>query len=469
MATVATLFYVAPWGFVYVPALIALAGLAWYRLDLALWLVVAFAPVFMAPKHVGSREFPPSEILLGMDVLIAAAYALVPARRRTFAVEALWRTPFLLPAGLFVVAATLSTVFAADHAEAFRAWREVVVEPVVFFALLLLLERTERAWIAGFGVLIASGVIIAAIAIGQFVTRRDLSSSPGSTLLRAKALYGSPDNLGLFFDRVVPLWFAALIVGAMRRIWGLAWLTIGAVLGLGLLFTFSRGAWLAVVVACLALAALRTRGRWIIAAAAVVVAIVLVYRGPQTVDALRSGHSNTVQRRLYLWQSSARMIRDHPLVGIGPDNFLHYYAPRHQLYLQCAPGQGYMDPRASVEPCLSHPHNEVLDLWLSTGILGLMAFVWLQVVFWRNAIGVFRRLPSESENLKGDARADRDGAAVPTETVVRILVAGSMGAMLAALIHGLVDNSYFLEDLALLLWMLCAFISYVATKVTRTA
>jgi O-antigen ligase len=135
------------------------------------------------------------------------------------------------------------------------------------------------------------------------------------------------------------------------------------------------------------------------------------------------------------------MIRDHPVVGIGPDNFLHYYAPRHQLYLQCNRGLGYMDSRASVEPCISHPHDEVLDLWLSSGILGLSAFVWLQFVFWKNAWLSY---------------AGKKG-------IMRVLLAGTMAAMLAGLVHGLVDNSYFLEDLSLLFWMFCAFVSYTAT------
>ena len=54
-------------------------------------------------------------------------------------------------------------------------------------------------------------------------------------------------------------------------------------------------------------------------------------------------------------------------------------------------------------------------------------------------------------------------------TFLPVLLAGSMAAMLAALIHGLVDNSYFLEDVALLFWMLCAFVSYAATRSESSA
>src|SRR5947199_9832386 len=119
------------------------------------------------------------------------------------------------------------------------------------------------------------------------------------------------------------------------------------------------------------------------------------------------------------------MIRDHPVVGVGPDNFIHYYAPtrkenRWQTF--CRPGLGYLQPDAGAEPCLSHPHNVVLDFWLSIGLAGLIAFLWLQAVFWRSLITqwhLVRRTPGFP------------------------LLVGCAGAMVAALVHGLVAESYF--------------------------
>jgi len=93
-----------------------------------------------------------------------------------------------------------------------------------------------------------------------------------------------------------------------------------------------------------------------------------------------------------------------------------------------------MDPQASREPCLSHPHNEILDFWLSTGLVGLAAFLWLLAVFWVQCVRLYPAC----------------GA----------LLLGTMGAVVAMLIHGLVDNSYFLPDLALIFWLLCGFVSY---------
>jgi hypothetical protein len=51
------------------------------------------------------------------------------------------------------------------------------------------------------------------------------------------------------------------------------------------------------------------------------------------------------------------MIRDHPLTGLGLDNFLYYYPE-------------YILPEALAEPNLSHPHNILLEALYELGVLG---------------------------------------------------------------------------------------------------
>jgi O-antigen ligase len=100
---------------------------------------------------------------------------------------------------------------------------------------------------------------------------------------------------------------------------------------------------------------------------------------------------------------------------------------------------GYIQPGAR-EPCLSHPHDEFLDFWLSAGILGLISYLWLLYVFWREGLRIWR-----------EPRGSRD----------RNLTLAVMAAMLAGMIHGLIDNSYFLVDLSLFFWLFCAVVSWV--------
>ncbi|MCX7840945.1 MAG: O-antigen ligase family protein [Anaerolineae bacterium] len=119
--------------------------------------------------------------------------------------------------------------------------------------------------------------------------------------------------------------------------------------------------------------------------------------------------------RLSVWDSALRMIRDHPILGVGLDNFLYEY-PK------------YINPDAWREPNLSHPHNIVLDFWVRLGVAGVGVLAWMVFAFYRQGIRASR----------GNARA---------------LAIGLMASMTAALAHGLIDAAYFYVDLAFV-WMM---------------
>jgi O-antigen ligase len=219
-------------------------------------------------------------------------------------------------------------------------------------------------------------------------------------------------------------------------------------MGAALVFTFVLGAWLGTAIAAVMLLVMRFRHGWWLVGAATLVLVAGV--------ALGSGHQHrlTGGKRLLIWQSAISMIRNHPILGIGLDNFQHYYTPAHGDGVsptahdqsgRCSLGLGYIQKThdALTEPCISHPHNLVLDLWLSTGIVGLVAFIALQAVFW---------------SILWRARS--------VLTLSPVLL-GAGGAMLAGLIHGMVDNGYFLVDLSALTWLLFAIASMYATSLPQ--
>ncbi|GAC1511681.1 MAG: hypothetical protein NVS2B16_13450 [Chloroflexota bacterium] len=440
----ATLFYAAPWPLVYVPAILAVLGLSIMQPVPSLALVPLFAPFFMQPKHLGPEIFPPSELFL-LVVVVAVLSPWGPLwREPSRAWSRVAGSPVAAPLALLLVAGMISTVLAADRHHALEWLRWTLIEPAVYFALLVALVCRTKDWYLVGAAVIFAGFVVAIIGLVQYQTHQNLGTVPGTTLVRLRSVYGSPDNVGLLLDRALPLLLAVSLVPRLHWVPRTVLLMAGTVMTGALVLSASRGAEVAVLVAFLVLAALRfPAGRWIAVAIVGIGALVVVVRGPALARTFQFGHQNTVSRRLDLWRSSVRMVRDHPLVGIGPDNFLHYYAPRTQLYIQCDHGLGYMEPGASQEPCLSHPHNELLDFYLSTGLAGLVAFIWLLVVFWRLSI----------QSLLGTLP--------PSE---RILLAGVMAAMLASNIHGLVDNSYFLVDLSILFWSLVGYVCFVSRQ-----
>src|SRR5205823_2454635 len=68
--------------------------------------------------------------------------------------------------------------------------------------------------------------------------------------------------------------------------------------------------------------------------------------------------TGTMAARLDYWRATAKMIADHPWLGVGSGNFGGYY-PR---YMAETAGEKIKDP-----------HNFVLELWATGGVFVLLA------------------------------------------------------------------------------------------------
>ncbi len=228
--------------------------------------------------------------------------------------------------------------------------------------------------------------------------------------------------------------------GAARRsTWRdpLRWFCLALTLPLlwALYWTGSRGAELALAVVLVLFLVYEVR-HWI---AALVLAGVGALGGwlfwPRLMEIINASGHGILSERFLLWKAGLLIIRDHFLLGTGPDSFNTEYTPTapHSYALQALDGQPFP---AAYNPHLSHPHNFILDFWISTGLLGLVAFFWLL-----GAIAVLIR------------RAYLLCIPLRDAAVLQRLLLGLAGSMIAMVIHGLVDNSYFVPDLAMMFWL----------------
>jgi O-antigen ligase len=336
---------------------------------------------------------------------------------------------------LLVLAAIVSSAAAADRLAAAFELRAVFLLPALYYVLLRLtpLDRGAR-WRLVDG-LVVGGLGVALVGLVQVALGRNLAVAEGG-LRRLQSVFHSPNNVGLYLGRVWPLVLAALVVGnpvrprvqsasvksphgrrgGRRWIHGLAL----APVTLALALSFSRGTLLLALPAAVLTMGWLAGGRYRRAAVVIVLLGVLVLvpllRVPRFA-ALLDLERGTTFFRLKLWRSSLRMIRDRPLLGVGPGNFLAAYRTRYVL------------PAAWEEFSLEHPHSIYLDHWTRLGLLGVVAGVAVQVSFW----------------WRLGRRSERDPLTVG--------LAGSMAALLA---HGLVDNAIFFPDLALAFFLLLA-------------
>lgn len=290
--------------------------------------------------------------------------------------------------------------------------------------------------------------LMALYAIYQFFFTDQAITAEG--VHRALGAYGSPNNLALLLDRAASILIAVLVTAypALFRPAGAA--GTGASVSrpirhrripyavalmpilIALLLTFSRGALLLGLPAALLFIGVMRGGRaLLIALGTLAVAGIglLPFLGTDRFRSMLDLRGGTGFFRLRLWQSSWAMLRDHPWLGVGLDNFLYQYRTRYIL------------PDAWQEPNLSHPHNVLLDFGTRLGMGGVAVLLWLQIAFWRLAWRLYSR------QARGEGQA---------------LTLGLMASMVAALAHGLVDNSFFLVDLAFIFFMILGIIGKLA-------
>lgn len=379
----------------------------------------------------------------------------------------------ILPA-LWLLAGTIAALIATPEGRgaAWREWRWVIVEPLLLYGLVLFwtgkkapashqhtpapagpleqiasanpepltlsVHRNPLIWgllLAGVGASIVGLLQLQGI---DWAPIQGVSSCYSDVLVdtgnavRTSSVYCHPNNLALFLGRVWPV-ALVLLLGTVFGFYhgaGWRWLALAtlyaACLGItlqGMLETYSKGARYAGVIVIIGLSLLPRRA-WLTALTTLVLGGALAYSsfsGPERLNIM--GDSSNA--RLSIWRSASAMLRDHPLTGIGLDQFFVYFNPTF--------GRNYIEPALAddeAERNTSHPHNLVLDLLLRVGPFGTFIFGCL---IWRTARRGLRVWRSAS--------SDRWLA-------LAILAGGAVG-----LGHGLVDQGYFSPDLAIVTWL----------------
>lgn len=423
----AVVFAVSPWLLLDVLSAAVLALLLFFQPGLAPALVTATLPFFLRTKGILGFQLSLPELFVWLGTGALASRALVSwLCTRTMPGVRELHFDLDLPVVVFLAVAVLATLRAPWVGIASTELRVVFLDAGLFYVLVSRQKAgtpvSTWLWPALDGLALGAGAV-AVIALGQAVFGADLIAAEG--VGRVRALYGSPNNLALYLERVLPLLVVVAVFGrGTRRVLyaGLAAFILPA-----LLLTFSRGALLLGLPAALLFVGVVGGGRTLRLALAGVgvglLALVVAFsqRAARLGDLLNF-QSGTSFLRLKLWRSAWQMGLDHPWLGVGPDNFLYLYRTRYVL------------PSAWEELNLSHPHNIVLDFWTRLGLAGLLSGAWLLGATGLKGWRLFRELDERNE---------------------RWAILGLLAGLVAGLAHGLVDNSLFLVDLSFF-FFLCA-------------
>lgn len=375
-------------------------------------LVGVALPLSSTTIAVGNTEWGPLELaLLATGMGVGAAMVMEFADSRSLSALLRWIGPVDLAAlGLILLAlGTVSLLWVADadlRSDSVRAFRRVIIEPLIMIPAVaaVLRGRDESAVVRW---LVWPAVGTAVLAIAQVVVQRSTVDIGG--ISRPIGTFTHPNNLAFYLERII--WFSPLVARPLTRRYGRAgWLVVALVL-IATLLTLSRGAVIALAVGGVVMFWEVVHQRWRIFVVLLMAAASAVFASryvAQTGDSLDS--------RATIWRGAIDMIRDHPITGVGLDQFLGQY------------GRRYVRPDGWPERYTSHPHNILLDFWLSLGIAGI-AVLWLLIeVTWRRVTGAL-------------------------QTPAWSLQRAGIAAVTAGFAHGMIDNSFFLPALATMTWL----------------
>jgi len=443
------------------------AALCWYRLPFAIALLPLALPYYLIEKPVYSHYvFSPIEISLGVCLLV---FVLQLAWKRTH-----WRYwlswsdlrdrfgPFSIPILVFLAAAAFSIVIAYNQAFARLAFRREVLDPLLYVVIAFYCLRTRRDLMRLLGALFVTGFMVASFGMIQYLFFKHTLVLESDGIRRVHAMYGSANSIGLLFDYTLPIGIALLVapvpyVNTFLSSWKARLVVF--ILCLPMLYvlylTQSLGAWLAIPIALLFIGALSIRNRKVLLGGSAVLLVgaalaLLLFHTRITTFLLENHldvhHVSTATKRYYLWLTALHMIHDSPWFGYGMDNWLCHYSynticvtPHLRNYLIAVDPVTHLSTDLKFEPDLSHPHNIFLHVWVSIGIFGLVAFIVVLVLFYWLFIRVLRYL--RTHETKKDLR-------------LQWMTVGIGGAMLAALVQGMIDSSFLEQDLAFCFWML---------------
>ena len=382
-----------------------------YRYSLlAATLAGALAPAYVIRWHIG----PLPTTLLEVAILASIAIFAIETVAQREPIE--WRGPLTAPAILFIVAGAISVLVSGDHRAALGLFRAYFLEPAAFFLIVAAVASTARraglivgGFAAGGTVVAVSNATVVLDAIRHHVL--DLATTP------PVVIYQTANAVALYLIPLVAMAASILLHGRGRAERWLSGLFLAVAIPACLL-SFSRGGYLALAAVGVGLAISHRRAKLLVPAA--IVAVLAVSQVPlirhRIEYELHPLPGNTLDFRIRIWGQTLKLLSQHPVLGIGLGNY-----------------QQAMGPFWQDLPKVIYPHNIVLNFWAVTGLLGLAAFFWLVIraflMGWRG----WRRHPVEWR---------------PHDL-------GVMLAMVAMVVHGLVDVPFFKNDLSLEFWALC--------------
>jgi putative inorganic carbon (HCO3(-)) transporter len=267
------------------------------------------------------------------------------------------------PLFAYAIVTTVSAIANSNASDAYGdaiIWFKILIFPVAVIVLRQIPRLREH--LAFVYAIFGGGIACWGLIEYFFQGKRDLDHRINGPVSHVMTFSGLLLTMSLVF---LVLWWH------QRKVWQLA---VTLVTTFTLALTYTRGAWLgwiAAVIVLLVATRARRIGLYLAPAALLVVTFLplpIFSRLISTLDLQQTSNFD----RIRMAQAGVEMIRDFPLLGVGPGNVKTEYA----LYRQ----------QDAPRPRPAHLHSNVIQLWAERGILALAAYLTFLALFVRECL-----------------------------------------------------------------------------------
>jgi putative inorganic carbon (HCO3(-)) transporter len=382
-----------------------------------IYLIVFSLPLYLVHFKISWVPFNLLEIMI---YILFGLWLFFGVRNRQ-----ILNSKFQIPILLIFFGATISTIFSTDLETSAGIWKGWFLAPLLFFVAVINQIKTKNQIKNIFISLFSSGAIVGLLALFYWLNNNLTYDG------RLRAFYLSPNHLAMYLSPILILSLYLYFV-FKNNIFKIILFVSYCLLFIVIYLTYSYGAWLGLLGALVFLLGagllkgfLKEKKSFLYLVGFVFLLIILGFLlqiPSQKFQGILDLSYPSLKSRLVIWQSAWEIIKDHPLIGIGPGMFQKYYLDYQSRF---APYPEWAVPQ---------PHNLFLAFWLQVGLLGLVGFIWLLVQFFRSL----------------------------TPKKLSIIL---MATIVSILIHGLVDTTYWKNDLSVIFWLIIA-LDYKASRLS---
>lgn len=443
-----------------VPLLLLIVYMAFYYLENTFLLVV-----FLTPLSVNLEEFtdgkmglflPTEPILLGLLLLLLLKQLTTP-----FIDKCVWKNPIVWSLGFYIGWIFITSITSTSPLVSFKflLMKLWFIVPLILFGTLIFknFKNISRfIWLYSIGMTIV--ILFTLVRHYGYNFGEEEGHWVMSPFFKDHTIYGASVAISLFFV------LGLLLHKQNGPLIHFLLLVMLIVTAIGLYFSYTRGAWLSVVVAVVVWLLIRYKVKFKYLLTIGVIVLSTIYfswdKIQMELERNKAEHTTTAfderiqsatnvtsdasnLERLNRWNAAWEMYKKKPFFGFGPGTYAFEYAPYQDPDMLTIISTNFGDA--------GNAHSEFLGPMAEMGTFGILAMIFFVSALFYKGITLYIKFPENNE----------------TNIQLKRLLLFVILAMSTYFFHGLLNNYLDTDKAAVPIYGVCAIIIALEIKLKR--